>query len=496
MSTNTLAADTTLLLPAELLLAVFAHLPLASRITATHVCWRWRDAALAAPALLWSQIVSKGSRPGALEAQLARAGNVKIDLQLVVPEHGYEIMVAAAAEHLHKVRSLSYSASIDGYFASRRIAGWKECVVGLLSCPVPTLEVLHIGLLYDQLPTPLFSGQCPKLRHVSLRSTSFKTPYVVVPSVTLLEYSSYTLDRGKLRAIASMFTSTTALRLHYASHHDLLTTDTSMLDLFPSLEYLSVQLTGTRDSVRSSKILFELLRHKDIRTIEIHSQVLSKRDDDFMLLVGTLVDALQTPQQLTFASVGDFCTVAVRLTDSRGFSRMLRSYPCNSLLIEPVLSHITTLEVTEIDAIPNFVGVRLPFLHTLTVYLLFPVSHTVDDIAELSIFLPAPRQPQAIDCPMLRRLRLSTLVSKDICPSYGGIPTLSPEMICDFVQQCLRTSRPLLDVLSFHGVVILQHVPENVAAMLLLAQDVQFHPAPSDLFDIMDSPFDLYDQWD
>lgn len=62
-------------LRSELFCLVFALLNYGGRVKVTHVSWRWRSAALAAHALLWSKIYIVRARRGDFEQSLARTGD-------------------------------------------------------------------------------------------------------------------------------------------------------------------------------------------------------------------------------------------------------------------------------------------------------------------------------------------------------------------------------------------------------------------------------------
>ncbi|EJD36444.1 hypothetical protein AURDEDRAFT_174495 [Auricularia subglabra TFB-10046 SS5] len=205
------------LLPAEIAGFVFELLRFSDKVTATHVCKRWRDVALAHERL-WSRI--RCQSVCILEPLLERARHVPVDVQVsgISVENLQEIL-HAISRHLYHIRLLVLEGApllVD----HEHIPMVYDC----LTQPAPLLEALDIRIFEDPLlidalaltnelnamrvaPVGLFAEEAPRLAKVSFRAMALPRrhhPASAFSRVTKMELETTFLSAADLEAIVSL----------------------------------------------------------------------------------------------------------------------------------------------------------------------------------------------------------------------------------------------------------------------------------------------------
>ncbi|KAH7098525.1 hypothetical protein BKA62DRAFT_832496 [Auriculariales sp. MPI-PUGE-AT-0066] len=203
----------------DIMILVFAHLDLGSKIAATHTCVYWRSLALAHP-LLWATVQVRFTRPIqiGLNALVVRSSPAPVELRLSVSDLNVYDIAACIQQHLLRVRRLSLinppgSANLCGSDA------W-DTIFNALNGPAPIieeLEVLRLGdatqfsfLRVPRLNRRLFNGTAPMLQALILHDIRIDPECPLLSRMRRLGYAaSYSI--GGARIVLGLLTSCTNL---------------------------------------------------------------------------------------------------------------------------------------------------------------------------------------------------------------------------------------------------------------------------------------------
>ncbi|KZV84713.1 hypothetical protein EXIGLDRAFT_700170 [Exidia glandulosa HHB12029] len=173
-------------LPAEVLTAIFAFLPVPCRFTATHVCTHWRTVGLDCPAL-WSTIsITRRSNLDCIRTLFLRSKAAALRVALYVQNADlltrYEPVVHWITYCLPRTTSLD-------------LKNVTQIALGLLETPHPALQELRIGAPVDDFESGLegvldaadehevnlrqpFTLSAPRLTDLSIRLPNKTNPFL------------------------------------------------------------------------------------------------------------------------------------------------------------------------------------------------------------------------------------------------------------------------------------------------------------------------------
>ncbi|EJD39716.1 hypothetical protein AURDEDRAFT_171166 [Auricularia subglabra TFB-10046 SS5] len=165
-------ADRTRTLAPEVLAACFAFLDLGELISASHVSWAWRAAALSFPSL-WAHIdldAPYGTSGRPLHLAVSRAGQLPLDFRyLDVYGAPSDSMVEAVGQYFHRFSSFKWTCNIINIDISRPAPLLREFCCYEWTCVIPpdflggsagALRTLH-------LDNAIFPETCPALSTVT-----------------------------------------------------------------------------------------------------------------------------------------------------------------------------------------------------------------------------------------------------------------------------------------------------------------------------------------
>ncbi|KZV85281.1 hypothetical protein EXIGLDRAFT_775708 [Exidia glandulosa HHB12029] len=220
-------------LPQDVLLAVLRHTEFQSLLHATHVCRRWRETALSFPAALWSDIRSSCRIPGALLAQLERAQNAPVSINIST-QSPYEHLVAEAmmaiVAHIHHVKSLSIDITHHDMMIDEdeRLPLDYYAMHYLSTVPAaPILKTLSLTLMFflpdeddwspqpvARLPSNIFGGSAPVLSYVVLKGMiQLPTQCPAFATAVSLEVSTLNATSKQITALDVVFPALESLDL-------------------------------------------------------------------------------------------------------------------------------------------------------------------------------------------------------------------------------------------------------------------------------------------
>ncbi|TFY68277.1 hypothetical protein EVG20_g3614 [Dentipellis fragilis] len=173
-------------LPLEILVAIFLHLQLSIRgvewrygivpgwVRVTHVCRRWREAAISAAAL-WTEIQSLGRNWTYIFMERAKNAPLCISQDCLYMEETCEMLPTPLdiVNRLSQMRILELYGPYDVFLP----------VINQLHKPAPRLESLAMmmesdnlqaGQIAEAVPGCLLGGDCPSLRKLQLRDIFFQ----------------------------------------------------------------------------------------------------------------------------------------------------------------------------------------------------------------------------------------------------------------------------------------------------------------------------------
>ncbi|TFK73676.1 hypothetical protein BDN72DRAFT_854678 [Pluteus cervinus] len=222
-------------IPIELLSTIFAHCPDdedKTRFSISWVCRRWRDTALAMPAL-WTDITVKNGENLALAKLLierSRASNLSISL--ASPNGG---VLKTCLLALPRVQHFRLDMSSDPIFLE-----FYEELLELFSRAAPllsSLELIKFDFPQDRL---LFSASCPQLRSLVLQSCRMRSlPQFITPTLTSLHIKKIK-SRNIIPQLLDILPSFQNLESLSIEHLSLVSVPTGLISL-PRLSCLSVR---------------------------------------------------------------------------------------------------------------------------------------------------------------------------------------------------------------------------------------------------------------
>ncbi|KZV99804.1 hypothetical protein EXIGLDRAFT_745929 [Exidia glandulosa HHB12029] len=186
----------------DVLIGIFAHLALPDVISISHVDCRFRDIALATPAL-WTDLSIASTRPAAVDrfyTVLERSGCAPLSLRIDLPDIDVllsELLFSTVLEHVHRTRVLSLR--LPPHF--RAVLLFELC-----ERPAPMLEMLwlgahpsridypHWGTATDELPSAIFGGHAPRLREVHFEKVCLPGDPEPVRALALVERATFVYD--------------------------------------------------------------------------------------------------------------------------------------------------------------------------------------------------------------------------------------------------------------------------------------------------------------
>ncbi|EJD48728.1 hypothetical protein AURDEDRAFT_183272 [Auricularia subglabra TFB-10046 SS5] len=164
-------------LPLELVSAVFRHLDLKGCIKASHMCSRWRQAALSDP-VVWSTVRTNDVSIAEFEEILSRTGAAPVDIDLELSPDTEPHAVRILVQHMHHVRHLTLDVCLQYY---------DDTLAAAFCAPAPLLErfTLFASRRDDiVLPHRLFGGVAPALRALILSTARLP---MRCPALSLVE---------------------------------------------------------------------------------------------------------------------------------------------------------------------------------------------------------------------------------------------------------------------------------------------------------------------
>ncbi|EJD48691.1 hypothetical protein AURDEDRAFT_162146 [Auricularia subglabra TFB-10046 SS5] len=176
-------------LPLELVAAIFRKLGLKDCITVSHVCHRWRDAAVGDPRL-WTRLAVDSAPIEGVETLVSRSRDLPLLLSAAAFVKGEEARVA-------KVLSQNMGRIYYLYFLTS-LRCWTDSIRDALCTPAPFMMSFDMRALNDSmeetddedievtLPPLLFGGQAPLLGQVGLHGIYLPTPCPALANVRIL----------------------------------------------------------------------------------------------------------------------------------------------------------------------------------------------------------------------------------------------------------------------------------------------------------------------
>ncbi|KZV82457.1 hypothetical protein EXIGLDRAFT_843673 [Exidia glandulosa HHB12029] len=489
-------------LPAELLCAILAYLPLKSRIAATHVCWSWRKVALQAAADLWAQIywgLSELSSPNALAARLARAGGAPIDLYLNLTPRQLLTVIDIVAPYIGQLRYLRirlgrFSTGAAGPGIPVNFSGETAPLLSLLTrSPAPMLKFLHVSVVNDSLilfmlilNKPLFQNVTPNLAFVNLDGIIYIRSDARHPTVSILRLGSRKLDLPRhLGQLLGPFPGLEVLDIRSGRYGTL---SGSMPTMPAKLRALVLR------SMTSQPLpphILALIPHQGIKQVEyilegdvnqilVHPFPTSAESvlvQDLSRAVETYIDFRPTDREREDwddDNLDDFVRgifTEVIVVDDLGAKRVFNAP--HMLFMPDFLNHLHVLSITDTALYIWYqrrrrgqLRARFDTLRLINVYLLDKVADYATDATSHSLFFLPPPYPFVFDAPFLETISLTT--HEDV--------TIAPEMVCDFLVYFLgRSMAPPLDLLELRNVRILEHCVHEVARLTLFAPTIVFY---------------------
>ncbi|KZV82452.1 hypothetical protein EXIGLDRAFT_754909 [Exidia glandulosa HHB12029] len=476
-------------LPAELLCIIFACLPLKERIAVTHVCHSWRQIALAARTELWAQIHWDGHResPGSLTARLKRAGSVLIDLQLTLSKQSFDLdlVVAILGPYMHQLHSLKLTQNHRRLTYEDRV----HLRTLLTRDAAPELTSLSVrvrdGLTVER---PLFDNVTPKLNLVRLDCVRYLCPSGCHPTVTVLAQHLRRFD--VVTHLPPALVPFPALEvLDISSRHYVVAFDPAYDEqklLFPP--QLDALIIECEDGPLDDPDVLEVLPYESLSEVEyivtadVHRpapnfpswherELFAGCYSPFSAYVKSEND--QTDEEYEHDVDGVRLDVTFLDYDSRK-----RCFSAPHRMLDPsFLEVLGSLAITEYDlylwylrSSQNSASVlRMPDLHSLTIYLWDADEHKADR-GWRSPFFITPPYGRVIDAPGMMYLELSA----------NDAVTFDPVVITDFTAHFLGVQGPsLLEELGLCNVHLLEDRPSDIAHLVYLFQDIYYQVAPA-----------------
>jgi hypothetical protein len=152
----------------------------------SHVCQLWRYVAIRNSSL-WGNIKFDGSESAWVRLLIKRSGAAPISLRRLPLSHALHPISDELRECL--VAEVARMQSI----CTSDFATDEDLILALMTCKAPWLEhlVLVTSKLYSQyvteLPTALFSGDTPRLRHLEIQYCTFSWESLRIPTLKYLE---------------------------------------------------------------------------------------------------------------------------------------------------------------------------------------------------------------------------------------------------------------------------------------------------------------------
>lgn len=205
-------------LPAEVSCSIFEQLSFAERISATHICKRWRRIALG-HGWLWSRIRCRDA--GTLATLLERSHGVPVDVQVTdISPSNYEEIVSLIGAHLGHLRLLALHAGnakleLDCVSAVHRALAraaplLRVVDIQLFNQPLPqntaaAIRAAHVARAPCVVPADSFLHQAPGLQQLSFQTMTL--PWAgpnAFSEVNILELDAIYLSAAQMTTLVSM----------------------------------------------------------------------------------------------------------------------------------------------------------------------------------------------------------------------------------------------------------------------------------------------------
>ncbi|KZW03112.1 hypothetical protein EXIGLDRAFT_828855 [Exidia glandulosa HHB12029] len=458
-------------LPDELLCDIFVYLAFAGRVTSTHVCRRWRAAALDAPGQLWNEITSSARRLGVLEQVLARSATAPVSLMLLITDVNVTEVTTALALHLGHCKALRLQFIDDIEDEPARD------LAQAMSAAAPILERFALqdrsGCLargFSRDMSSLFAAQAPRL--IAFQHHGRISHLNNIPALRHVQHFVH-LPREPIvedDIIAAMKIS--PVLLDVACEYKFCAFDLSsqaMISFPPNIRSVTI-LAATGASSR----LLVLLRRLDFSglqhvTITCRMPFLTEQETNEMILhiLDNLSLAPRTMEMDTTPD-GSLAIFAVRGRDGR----VLEINHVPPSLQPSIVPYIAVLEIIETawNAIVHWPPA--PVLKELRISLVAPALYEPE--FDVGMFVEV-RRDRVLHCPALQTLALSTRQPGD--PALRGFSmSFPPESLLLLVQHQLRTGMERIPLLQLCGLELLAHEIDVLAKALDLFDDVQLAP--------------------
>ncbi|KAH9943810.1 hypothetical protein B0H21DRAFT_474686 [Amylocystis lapponica] len=158
-------------------------------IALSHVCRYWRTMALSSPQLWTFFHIVAHTKPAMLREFLARSGMAPLtvlfegpDTYWISVEH-MRVNARILAPHAHRIAEFE---------ATKLLQGDARCMLALFTAPAPCLRTLRLHVdeyMSEMEHIPVFAGQMPSLRNVSIDGLSL--PWVPYSNLTSLVISHH-----------------------------------------------------------------------------------------------------------------------------------------------------------------------------------------------------------------------------------------------------------------------------------------------------------------
>ncbi|EJD38490.1 hypothetical protein AURDEDRAFT_172421 [Auricularia subglabra TFB-10046 SS5] len=391
------------LLPAELLIDIFAYLPFWDRVRAATVCRRWRIVSLDAAVQLWSTIVVPGNAE-ACGALLNRARGAPIAFRIPdMNEDNYTALCALLVKHLPHLKAFDLTLPSPASGARGPPDRMSEAVSGALTVAAPILERIRIANRWNLFldPDDLLRG--PNLNAIELHG----------------------VDLGCLRGCrgSAMLRSLVATEPQYS--WEFVSVDWPLMRSFPSLRTLAVKVTNYDTRAAPSHpspfpvnlrhlalalppdLLRQLANPGDIAALDSWHIAFISPTLDFVDLAAVM-SYLQTITPTLAAIQFDGLIINLRLVDTAG-----RHGTMQAVRLDPtwgaLLAGVAELSIGGLGSLPRIVletTTALPSLKDLTL-----------DVTPLpGVFASNWFKWPRLSCPHLRTVRLRSVTTTSNIP--------------------------------------------------------------------------------
>lgn len=468
-------------LPAEVLAYIFALLDFDNRLTATHICQKWRASSLAFPADLWSSVRTIGLHRDAFRAQLERSQGVPLTVAIFCFSKGrgfFKTSLDDLLTHMRHVRHLAIR--LDFQQGSKRrdpFKGYGAALVDFLraaNAPILQTLVLDIGSRrYGDditLPQDLFRRSAPLLRTVVLRGTILLPP--TCPAVVDVKHLSLSLKTEKDVEVLERLCSFAHLQdLCIDSSHAGWDTSIWRVPAEPVLLLRSLHYVGPIfSSVGDIIATYSSLRLANFLCMSYYEGVFAQ----------TLPPHGEgCAQMAVYRLASGIPGFDIRVQQDDGRYVSITGVPQHGFLAGDLFTHVQDLTLAEAWLLDQQTELVLPNVRRLTVILmhLHDVCHLfVADggYARGAGLFSGAREARFAICPRLETLVIAA--GERLLQRWA----ISPLELLLFVQCGLAFGTPTIPRLVLRGVELLAHLPAMHAQLMDMVDEVHIEdPLPA-----------------